>query len=85
MSELTALSEAARLREPKGPPVTAYLPPAIAEQDKWPRTQEALVCAQLAQAEGDRQFSLGNEYCAYACWKIAAQIRERLNGVLAPF
>lgn len=60
----------------------------VPEGDKFPRSQEAQVCAEIAQAEGDRLFVLGlggTWPAAEACWRIAAIIRQRLDSVLAPF
>lgn len=57
----------------------------IPESDKWPRTLEAQVCAMIAQEAGDRLFAGNRDNEALACWRIAALIRQRLDGPLAPF
>lgn len=67
-------------------PSTNKVPvPAVPEDEKWPRSREAGVCAELAQDEGDRLLRAGDEKGAMVALKIAALIRRRRDTELGPF
>jgi len=57
----------------------------VPEDEKWPRSREATLLADLAQSEGDRLLKAGDESGSQIAFRIAALIRQRVDEKLNPF